>query len=611
MANKTINVKGSNISQDSTHRLVTDTEKSTWNGKANSSHTHSIANITNLQTSLDSKAPKSHTHTKSQITDFPTALKNPNSIVIKLNGGTTEGTNMFTYDGSSSKSINITADALGISTSGAYLPLTGGTMTGNIGYVTTPGGGLPYAGSFPECADYKFTANMKSFMGTYFDGKSWYSTISIRHRNGENDGANYGLIIKCDLTGPNTEHLRFIRNYGKDKWTDEITILDSTGGTVNGILNTKGGIQLGNGGTWWLGGKTVSDCIIGTPHNNDGYFPVIRVNGISGHVANFGGINDEIGFYGWLSNRTDNGVDWYTCWHMDNGIMEVSGDIMSHGIVSTTEEYACVKSTHTWNFGAGSGTGNNDYFGFHHSGKGCVCYITKDGAVVANRFTGTASTLAAGGGNGSGMTFHWEGKTGQPTWLWGGDNVGDQYVYNPANFSVATAAHLTGTCNDLSGGTTRTPIASADGESNYVAYISSRSGSIAVCGKFGSSKFDTKTINLSSSDIRLKGNIKDSTVEALPFINKIKIRQFDWIEEDNRHQDIGFVADELEELDPNLSSGGGYTEDGFRDLKSVNTFYLDGYIVKSIQELSKENNSLRDEINDLKKILAELQSKIN
>lgn len=86
------------------------------------------------------------------------------------------------------------------------------------------------------------------------------------------------------------------------------------------------------------------------------------------------------------------------------------------------------------------------------------------------------------------------------------------------------------------------------------------------------------------------------------------MRQFDWIEENNRHQDIGFV---VEELDPNLSSGGGYTEDGFRDLKSVNTFYLDGYIVKSIQELSKENNSLRDEINEMKKIIVELQSKIN
>ena len=36
--------------------------------------------------------PSSHTHTKSQITDFPSTLKNPTSIKIQLNGGTTENT---------------------------------------------------------------------------------------------------------------------------------------------------------------------------------------------------------------------------------------------------------------------------------------------------------------------------------------------------------------------------------------------------------------------------------------------------------------------------------------------------------------------------------------
>ena len=57
--------------------------------------------------------PATHTHTKSQITDFPTTLKNPTSLVIKLNGGSTEGTNMFTYDGSAAKSFSITPSAIG------------------------------------------------------------------------------------------------------------------------------------------------------------------------------------------------------------------------------------------------------------------------------------------------------------------------------------------------------------------------------------------------------------------------------------------------------------------------------------------------------------------
>lgn len=38
------------------------------------------------------------------------------------------------------------------------------------------------------------------------------------------------------------------------------------------------------------------------------------------------------------------------------------------------------------------------------------------------------------------MTFNWAGKGGQPTWLWGGENGADMYVYNPSNFSVNYAA---------------------------------------------------------------------------------------------------------------------------------------------------------------------------
>ena len=34
------------------------------------------------------------------------------------------------------------------------------------------------------------------------------------------------------------------------------------------------------------------------------------------------------------------------------------------------------------------------------------------------------------------MTFNWSGKDGQPTWLWGGEDGVNMYVYNPGNFKV-------------------------------------------------------------------------------------------------------------------------------------------------------------------------------
>ena len=64
----------------------------------------------------------------------------------------------------------------------------------------------------------------------------------------------------------------------------------------------------------------------------------------------------------------------------------------------------------------------------------------------------------------------------------------------------------------------------------------------------------------------------------------MKVRQFDW--KKGGHQNIGFVADELEEIDPNLALGGGYDENGEMDVKQINTSYLLNYAIKAIQELS-------------------------
>ena len=107
----------------------------------------------------------------------------------------------------------------------------------------------------------------------------------------------------------------------------------------------------------------------------------------------------------------------------------------------------------------------------------------------------------------------------------------------------------------------------------------------------------------SNSDIRLKKNINNTSItNALSVINSIKVRQFDW-KETNIHQSIGFVADELEKLDPNLSQGGGVTKDGGIDVKSVNSFYLQGYIVKALQELSSQVSDLKQENKRLKQKL--------
>ncbi len=52
-------------------------------GKANSSHSHAISDVTNLQTTLDGKAAKSHTHKAADITDFSANIP---ITSVKFNG---------------------------------------------------------------------------------------------------------------------------------------------------------------------------------------------------------------------------------------------------------------------------------------------------------------------------------------------------------------------------------------------------------------------------------------------------------------------------------------------------------------------------------------------
>ena len=64
----------------------------------------------------------------------------------------------------------------------------------------------------------------------------------------------------------------------------------------------------------------------------------------------------------------------------------------------------------------------------------------------------TATTLARSGDVSKPMTFNWAGKDGQPTWLWGGEDGTNMYVYNPRNFAVDTATRIySGVSNDFNG----------------------------------------------------------------------------------------------------------------------------------------------------------------
>lgn len=167
-----------------------------------------------------------------------------------------------------------------------------------------------------------------------------------------------------------------------------------------------------------------------------------------------------------------------------------------------------------------------------------------------------------------------------------------------------------------SGKVKRQPVASVSTDDSQVAYLFSGTGSkhgdtatyrrLGIRAKWGGSGFSTDYLYTTSqvSDIRLKENIKNSETDALETVNQMKVRQFDWKERmGGWHQNIGFVADELEEIDPNLALGGGYDENGEMDIKQINSPYLLNYAIKAIQELSAKVDEQEKRIKELERRL--------
>lgn len=135
---------------------------------------------------------------------------------------------------------------------------------------------------------------------------------------------------------------------------------------------------------------------------------------------------------------------------------------------------------------------------------------------------------------------------------------------------------------------------------SYKNYIEVR-GQFTGAKNFVTSKFYSGS---APSDIRLKENIEASETDALETVNRMKVRQFDWKERmGGWHQNIGFVADELEEIDPNLALGGGYDENGEMDIKQINSPYLLNYAIKAIQELSAKVDEQEKRIKELERRL--------
>ena len=122
-----------------------------------------------------------------------------------------------------------------------YLPLAGGAMTGDIDLASN-GVDLLVGSQRATQTTYAtavagetistkqtFSSGLqerKSLVGSFLDQNSvWHSIISVRHRNGYNDGVNYGMYLRSLLTSDGS--LIWNKQTGAGKWQGERVLLDS------------------------------------------------------------------------------------------------------------------------------------------------------------------------------------------------------------------------------------------------------------------------------------------------------------------------------------------------------------------------------------------------
>lgn len=165
----------------------------------------------------------------------------------------------------------------------------------------------------------------------------------------------------------------------------------------------------------------------------------------------------EIGKYIDFHSKNGDGKDYsIRITANDDGTISFSGGVNANlhgnassassvpwaGVTGKPSTYPPSGHNHDSAYPATNGSRAIGTWGINITGSSASC---TGNAKTASSCTGNSSTantagkIGEGGNTGNPITFHWSGQSGQPTWMWGGNDRANQYVYNPSNFRVSYA----------------------------------------------------------------------------------------------------------------------------------------------------------------------------
>src|SRR5690606_8341772 len=109
--------------------------------------------------------------------------------------------------------------------------------------------------------------------------------------------------------------------------------------------------------------------------------------------------------------------------------------------------------------------------------------------------------------------------------------------------------------------------------------------------------FGLRGVPTNPSDARLKQNVTQATKRALDYVDEFKFYSFEYKADPDTHHDIGFIAQQLMQVNPRFVASVGSGKD---KTYMPHDGRLLAVAMKAIQELKAEVDALRDELNTLR-----------
>lgn len=384
-------------------------------------HTHAISNITNLQSSLDSK--------------------------LSLSGGTITGQIKRNAGGNWIADRDYAAVFNTLGGGNGYQPVvgqktaTGSWTVGNLGNNESL--------VFNYCTDANYKTGNNTSEPIYLPAQAGTiitsATIGGQSVNYANSAGKLSTSRTISLTGS-------VTGSGNFDGSGNLTISTATSHTHNSVTDINSGATttfayskagMGYGDFTWLAAwngnelRAVNKSLFATAGHTHSYLPLS------------GGTMGGTAFIEWADSGNWNNSNKNVTFPVNRGGLQWNGQ----------SDYVKLFSQETGNDNLELvlqfGDDNSNGLSIRNYAGNETARITASGGFTGT-FYGNASTattaakLGRDGNTGVPMTFNWSGKNGQPTWLWGGNDGSNMYVYNPSNFSV-NYAKSAGTSSSCSG----------------------------------------------------------------------------------------------------------------------------------------------------------------